>query len=66
MLYLDGVYGKNAVFYPVKPPTFQDIDRMAQKIAERVSRYIEKAGYLIRDAESEYLGWWRGSWTRPI
>ncbi|MFT4798321.1 MAG: hypothetical protein ACJAYE_002167 [Candidatus Azotimanducaceae bacterium] len=28
---------------------------MAQKIAARVSRYLEKAGYLIRDAESEYL-----------
>jgi hypothetical protein len=55
MLYLDGVYNKNATFYPVKPPTSQDVDRVTQKIAERVSRYLEKAGYLVRDAESDYL-----------
>ena len=55
MLSLDGVYSRNAVFYPVKPPTFQDLERLVQKIAERVSRYLEKAGYLVRDSESEYL-----------
>jgi len=55
MLYLDGVYNKKGIFYPVKSPTSQDLERVAQKIAERVSRYLEKAGYLIRDAESEYL-----------
>lgn len=55
MLYLDGVYSKSAVFYPVKPATSQDRDAVAQKIAERVSHYLEKAGYLVRDAESEYL-----------
>lgn len=49
------MYSKNVVFYPVKPPTSHDLDRIAQKIAERVSRYLEKAGYLVRDAESEYL-----------
>jgi selenocysteine lyase/cysteine desulfurase len=55
MLYLDGVYNKRAVFYFAKPPTSQDLDEVAQKIAAWVSRYLEKAGYLIRDAESEYL-----------
>jgi hypothetical protein len=55
MLYLDGVYNKHAVFYPVRPPEPKDLDRVAQKIAERVSRYLEKAGYLVRDTESEYL-----------
>jgi hypothetical protein len=55
MLYLDGVYTKSAVFYPVKPPTSQELDLVAQKIAERVSRYLEKAGCLVRDTESEYL-----------
>jgi hypothetical protein len=49
MLYLDGVYDKQGVFYPVKSPTYQDIESITQKIAERVSRYLEKAGYLIRD-----------------
>ncbi len=28
---------------------------MAQKVAERVSRYLEKAGYLVRDVEADYL-----------
>jgi len=55
MLYLDGVYSSKAVFYPVKPPTAQDLDKVTQKIAERVSRYLERAGYLVRDVESEYL-----------
>ncbi len=49
------VCSRNAVFYPVKPPTFQDLERLVQKIAERVSRYLEKARYLVRDSESEYL-----------
>ncbi|MFT5210799.1 MAG: thioesterase domain-containing protein [Flavobacterium sp.] len=53
MLYLDGVYDKQSVFYPVKSPTYQDIESIIQKIAERVSRYLEKAGYLIRDIDTE-------------
>ena len=40
MLYLDGVYSKQAVFYPVKSPTSRDLERVTQKIAERVSRYL--------------------------
>ncbi|MFT5929399.1 MAG: hypothetical protein ACI805_002532, partial [Candidatus Azotimanducaceae bacterium] len=44
-----------AVCISFKPPTFHDLDEVAQKIAARVSRYLEKAGYLIRDAESDYL-----------
>ena len=55
MLYLDGVYDKQGIFYPVKSPTYQDIENIAQKIAERVSRYLEKSGYLIRDLGTEYL-----------
>ena len=55
MLYLDGVYTRSAAFYPVKSPTSQDLEKVAQKIAERLSRYLEKAGYLVRDAEADYL-----------
>ena len=40
---------------PVKSPTYQDVENIAQKIAERVSRYLEKSGYLIRDLDTEYL-----------
>ena len=36
MLYLDGVYDKQGIFYPVKSPTYQDVENIAQKIAERV------------------------------
>lgn len=55
MLYLDGVYSKSAVFYPVKSPTVQDLEKVTQKVAERVSRYLEKAGYLVRETEADYL-----------
>ncbi len=55
MLYLNGVYDPNGYFWPVKPPTPGDIDTITHTIARRVSRYLERAGYLYRDAESEYL-----------
>ncbi len=31
------------------------MDVIARTIAKRVSRFLEKEGYLVRDAESEYL-----------
>ena len=55
MLYLNGVYDGNGSFWPVRPPTPEDLDRITYMIAKRVSRYLEQAGYLYRDAESEYL-----------
>jgi len=55
MLYLNGVYDPNGYFWPVKPPTPEDLDTITHTIARRVSRYLERAGYLYRDAESEYL-----------
>ena len=39
----------------MKAPTTEDLDRVTHTIAKRVSRYLERAGYLYRDAESEYL-----------
>ena len=39
----------------VKPPSCEGLDVIAHTIAKRVSRFLEKAGYLVRDAESEYL-----------
>lgn len=38
-----------------KPSTCDDLDVIALTIARCVSRYLEKSGYLVRDAESEYL-----------
>ena len=55
MLYLNGVYDANGYFWPVKPPTCEDLAVIAHTIPVRVSRFLEKAGYLVRDAESEYL-----------
>ena len=55
MLYLNGVYDANGYFWPVKPPSCEDLDVIAHTIARRVSRFLEKAGYLVRDAESAYL-----------
>ena len=55
MLYLNGVYDANGYFWPVKPPTCKNLDVIAHTIAKRVSRFLENAGYLVRDAESEYL-----------
>jgi hypothetical protein len=55
MLYLNGVYDVNGYFWPVKPPMPRDLDEIRHKIAKRVSRYLEWAGYLYRYAESEYL-----------
>ena len=55
MLYLNGVYDANGYFWPVKPPTCGDLDVIPLAIATRVSRFLEKAGYLVRDAQSEYL-----------
>ena len=55
MLYLNGVYDAKGYFWPVKPPSSEDLDRLTHTIAKRVSRYLERAGYLYRDAETEYL-----------
>ena len=39
----------------MKPPMAADLDEVTYKIAKRVARYLERAGYLYRDAEAEYL-----------
>ena len=39
----------------MKPLTPEDLDAIAHKIARRVSRYLDRARYLYRDAETEYL-----------
>ncbi len=55
MLCLNGVYDANGYFWPAKPATCEDVDVIAHTIAKRVSRFLEKEGYLVRDAESEHL-----------
>jgi len=55
MLYVDGVFDRHGRFYPLREPSRGDLDAITHTIARRVSRYLEKVGYLIRDAESAYL-----------
>lgn len=55
MLYMNGVYDANGYFWPVKPPTREELDVITHIIAIRIARYLEKAGYLIRDPERDYL-----------
>lgn len=50
MLYLHGVYEAKGNFWPVKPPTCEDLEGIAPTIARRVLRFLEKAGYSVRDA----------------
>jgi len=55
MLYLNGAYDHKGYFWPVKPPTPENLNKIAHTIAKRVSRYLERAGYLYRDTEYEFL-----------
>jgi len=55
MRYLNGIYDASGYFWPVKPPTPEDLDTITYTIAKCASRNLEQAGYLSRDAESGYL-----------
>ena len=60
MLFLDGVYvtgtkGANAHFHRVDEPSSAELTQVVHKIAHRVSRYLERQGWLERDAENDYL-----------
>ena len=55
MLFLDGVYvdrlDGSARFRWVRSPTSQELTQLAQMIAHRVSRFLERQGLLERDAD---------------
>ena len=55
MLFLDGVYvdrlDGSARFRSVRSPTSQELTQLAQTIAHRVSRFLERQGLLERDAD---------------
>lgn len=40
MVTIDGAFNNHAVFYPVKPPTKQDLDAITDKTARRPCRWI--------------------------
>ena len=39
----------------VKAPTSDELTRLTHTIAQRVARYLERQGLLVRDAENSYL-----------
>jgi hypothetical protein len=60
MLFLDGVYiagtkGASARFHRVNEPSSGELTQLVHKIAHRVGRYLERQGWLERDAENDYL-----------
>ena len=60
MLFLDGVYidsthGSRARFRWVKAPSSEDLTQLTHTIAHRVPRYLERQGWLVRDAGNSYL-----------
>ena len=58
MLYLNGVYDNKGYFWPVRPPTPEDLDRITYAIAKRIARYLERARYLYRDASLSTWIWY--------
>ena len=60
MLFLDGVYiagakDTTARFHRVNESTSGELTQLVHKIAHRVGRYLERQGWLERDAENDYL-----------
>lgn len=59
MLFLDGVYvidnDPGARFVAITIPSKDDLVKVIQRISLRIGRYLEKAGYIERDAENSYL-----------
>jgi hypothetical protein len=59
MLFLDGVYVAHPTgavrFRWVKVPTSTELSELAQRIAQRTARCLERQGLLQRDAWNSYL-----------
>jgi hypothetical protein len=59
MLFLDGVYTGDdhgpTRFRWVKAPTNNELTQLTHTIAQRVGRYLERQGLLVRDAGNSYL-----------
>lgn len=63
ILALDGAYtfathtdgNKWAAFHRTHAPTKEELIGLVKKIAHRVTRYLEKAGYIVRDQDTAYL-----------
>ena len=58
MLFLDGVYVErpdgSLQFRSVKAPTSAELTALAQTLAQRIGRFLERQGLLEQDAENGY------------
>jgi hypothetical protein len=59
LLVLDGVYRREGEgklrFVPVPAPSTVELQRLVQRIAERIGRSLERSGLITRDIENAYL-----------
>ena len=60
MLFLDGAYiagtkGASARFHRVNEPSSSELTQLVHTIAHRIGRYLERQGWLERDAANDYL-----------
>lgn len=59
MLFLDGVYAEDDYsvlrFHRVKTPTVEELNSLVHQLSHRIARFLEKKGWLQRDAENTYL-----------
>ena len=59
LLVLDGAYRREAVgnlrFVPISAPSSAELNRLVQRIAERIGRSLERSGLIMRDIENAYL-----------
>ena len=58
MLFLDGVYLKNInkpKFIQIKAPTTKELNTLLTRISQKIIKYLERTGYLEKDAEQPYL-----------
>lgn len=58
MLFMDGAYvtaQSDLYFRRVKPPAATELDALIYRISERVGRYLERVGLLVRDIDTSYL-----------
>jgi hypothetical protein len=59
MLFLDGVYAEDKYgvmrFHRVKAPAIEELSSLVHQLSHRVTRVLEKKGWLQRDDENTYL-----------
>ena len=59
MLLIDGVFSPKSNgelrFHRVNAPTSKELNALVATISERVGRYLERQGWLVRDEQSDHL-----------